>query len=689
MATNKVTKNGNIVCREPFSTASLRKSRTKVNKLWYKYNKNPSITNYNIAREASIVHDEKSKQCVLQYERKITSKLKSNPKIFYSYLASKRKVKNTISGLKTHNGTLLTSPEDISNELGEFFHSTFTSEPDGPVPELKTVTTNMMNDIHITEDQVRDILCQVNESKSPGPDGVHPKLLKSLCDNNAFIESVTKLFRACYETGKMPEIWKLADVVALHKKGDKLKSNNYRPISLTSVLCKCYEKILKAHVLKHFEKNLCTEQHGFVGNRSCFSNLLECMHRAYDMLDQNDSLDILYLDFMKAFDSVPHKRLISKLKSYGITGRTLTVIEDFLTNRKYRVRIGTKYSRLFKVLSGVPQGSVLGPLLFIIYINDLPGGIQNFASLFADDLKLLINSDNHSEAQEDLDYLNEWQNKWLLKFNTVDNKCKVLHVGKSNPNCKYYLNDSELPSTKTEKDLGVTINSTLTWSTNIDLAINKAMSMIGWVSRNIISRDRLVMLNIYKSIIRPQIEYCVQLWNPQPRHGNWNIILQIEDVQRRFTRMIDGIGLNSYRERLEELSLTTLIERRARGDLIECFKIYKGIANYGNELLKISRSGYNLIMTAKKGSRTTGFFPERSINHWNKLPDHIKEAENVDSFKNRLERYKQKNFNAESGHYWSLSNELFQKLETGDRQQYTEFMRSNPAVAARKHVNIR
>ena len=689
MATCKVTKNGNIISREPFSTASLRKSRTKLNKLWYTYNKYPSLSNYNIAREASQVFEAKSKQCVLQYEKKITSQLKSNPKIFYSYLASKRKVKNTISGLKTTDGKLLTSPEDIANELGAFFYSTFTSEPNGPVPELQNVTSNKLKDLHITEDQVKTVLCQLNESKSPGSDTIHPKLLKSLSDNNEFIEAVTKLFKTCYETGRMPEIWKLADVVALHKKGDKLSSSNYRPISLTSVLCKCYEKILKTHILEHFEKYLCKEQHGFVGNKSCFSNLLECMHRAYDILEQSDSLDILYLDFMKAFDSVPHKRLLSKLKSYGIDGKTLRVIEDFLSNRKFRVRIGEKYSKLFNVLSGVPQGSVLGPLLFIIYLNDLPGGIQSFVSLFADDLKLLINSDAYITVQEDLDYLTEWQNKWLLKFNTVDSKCKILHVGKSNPNHSYYLNDHELPNTTTEKDLGVNINDTLTWTSHIEIAINKAMSMTGWVTRNVSSRDRIVMLNIYKSLIRPQVEYCVQLWNPRPRHGNWSTILKIEEVQRKFTRLIDGIGLKTYRERLETLSLTTLVERRARGDLIECFKIYKGFANYGKDLLKISRSGYNFIMTAKKGSKMADFFPERAINHWNKLPDHVKEAESVDILKNRLERYKRRNLRAANGNFWDLSNELFQKIESGDRQQYTDFMMSNPRIAAIKHVNIR
>lgn len=685
----KVTRNGNIIHREPFSTASLKKSRTKLNKLWHTYYTNPSLTNYNIAKETNQDYDKKLKKCLIEYEKKITAQLKTNPKVFYSYLASKRKVKNVISGLKNHNDELLTTAEDIANELGNFFHSTFTTEPDGLIPIINTSTTDMIEDLYITASQVKEVLNQVNHNKSPGPDEIHPKLLKALSNNDGFINAVTELFRSCYNTGKMPQIWKLANIVALHKKGDKMKSSNYRPISLTSTLCKCYEKILKKHVLEHFERHLCQEQHGFIGKRSCFSNLLECMHRAYEILDEKENLDILYMDFMKAFDSVPHKRLISKLKSYGIKGKTLKTIEDFLSNRKFRVRIGEKHSKLFDVLSGVPQGSVLGPLLFIIYINDLPGGIQSFVSLFADDLKILTKTGNHDMAQEDLNYLTIWQDTWLLKFNTKDNKCKVLHVGKTNPNHDYWINNAVLPKTETEKDLGVIVNEDLTWTTNIESAINKATSMIGWVARNVISREKMVMLNIYKSLIRPQLEYCVQLWNPHPKHGNWSTILKIEEVQRNFTRMIEGIGLKSYRERLEELSLTTLLERRVRGDLIECFKIYKGITNYGKDILNVSRSGYNLIMKAKNNSRLADFFPERAINYWNKLPDNIKDAEHVDSFKVRLETHRIKNIHTEDGNYWNLSNVIFQKIEKGERQTYVNFMLNNPGVASRKRINIR
>ena len=227
---------------------------------------------------------------------------------------------------------------------------------------------------------------------------------------------------------------------------------------------------------------------------------------------------------------------------------------------------------------------------------------------------MLVNIDDIVATQEDLDKLNRWQKDWLLSFNTVDHKCKVLHVGKHNRKHEYFLDGSLLPQTSLEKDLGLYVNEKLDWSDHINRAINKTTSVIGWVNRNVITREPLVMLNIYKSLIRPHIEYCVQIWSP--RHGNWKIIMDIEDVQRKFTRMIDGIGLLPYKERLEKLSITTLLERRMRGDLIEVFKIFRGLVDYGGSVIKFSRSGYNIVSTGR-GTQKLDFFPNRVAKYWN------------------------------------------------------------------------
>ena len=417
------------------------------------------------------------------------------------------------------------------------------------------------------------------------------------------------------------------------------------------------------------------------------SNLFECFDKIDEIVNGGGDVDILYLDFQKAFDTVPHKRLIHKLKAYGITGKTLDIITDFLSSRTFRVRVGDTLSDEFEVTSGVPQGAVLGPLLFLIFINDIPNGIKSFLLLFADDLKLVVNANLKDVTQKDLDVLSEWQKKWLLSFNTADKKCKVLSISKNGKReniSKYYLNNSLLPNVANEKDLGVNIESNLLWGSHIKSNISKAKQCIGWVKRNVISRSADVMVNIYKSLIRPHLEYCVQLWNPKPEHGNWATIMALESVQREFTRLIDGIGLLTYKERLHKLKLTTLIERRARGDLMEVFKIFRDLCMYGKTLLKFSRSGMNIVL--RNSCPGVNNFELRVVNYWNKLPEELKMADTVINFKIGLELYKKKHF-SKQGNYWDLSDEVYSRIDDSNRGNYVSFMTENKYIANRKGIN--
>ena len=295
---------------------------------------------------------------------------------------------------------------------------------------------------------------------------------------------------------------------------------------------------------------------------------------------------------------------------------------------------------------------------------------------------------NRDINQNDINALFKWQNIWLLTFNTRDNKCKVLHVGKNNPCNEYYLGETLLPSVTSEKDLGVLINSTLDWSEQISGCVQKAKSVIAWITRTIISRSAEIMLPLYKALVRPHLEFCVQLWSPLPRHGNWGLILELEDVQRSFTRMIDGIGTKTYKNRLECLGLTTLLERRARGDLIETFRIVSGIAKYGHSLFKVSRNGKNLVSRPGDQNKVKhDFLSRRVVSYWNKLPWSVKSVKTVDAFKNALSKFKNKHISS-PGNFWELSSEIFRRIETSDRSQYVTFMENNPQVAKYRHVNI-
>ena len=543
----RLNSKGAVKTKAPWECTALKRKRREKDKFWAVFQESPTKGNLNTALSKQSEFDKKLSDVLIKYEKKITSNMKHNPKQFFGYLNSKRKIKSGVSELKDKDGNLCEKPLDNANILGNFFAGTFVLESQdsnfiSQDTEHVINDVNKISDIVFSMDEVKNYLSHLNIYKSGGPDQIHPKLLKTLSKNSDFVIAITSLFNECIASGSIPKIWKTAQVTALHKKGPKWEARNYRPISLTCILCKVFEKVVRNHVMNHFLPFVSDTQHGFLKGKSCLSNLFECFDKIDEIVNSGGDVDILYLDFQKAFDTVPHKRLIHKLRTYGITGKTLDIITDFLSSRTFQVRVGDTLSDVFKVTSGVPQGSVLGPLLFLIFINDIPNGIKSFLLLFADDLKLIVNANLKDVTQQDLDILSEWQKKWLLSFNTTDNKCKVLSISKYGTReniSKYYLNDSLLPNVADEKDLGVNIESNLAWGSHIKSNISKAKQCTGWVKRNVISRDADVMVNIYKSLIRPHLEYCVQLWSPKPEHGNWATIMDLESIQREFTRLIE------------------------------------------------------------------------------------------------------------------------------------------------------
>ena len=217
--------------------------------------------------------------------------------------------------------------------------------------------------------------------------------------------------------------------------------------------------------------------------------------------------------------------------------------------------------------------------------------------------------------------------------------------------------------------------------------------MTSWVARNVIGRSREVMLLIYKALIRPHIEYCVQIWSPSTRYGNWSIILELEKVQRKFTRLISGIGPLPYGERLRRLGLTTLAERRLRGDLIETYKIVNGLVTYGSHLFRTTSRGFNLVsMSGNKSKHRRDFFAERVIPYWNKLPLTVKKSISVNAFKANLDRFKNSAIYVE-GNFWEVSNDVLGRIENASylsgRSDYVEYLNDNPWVARKRGINIR
>lgn len=590
----------------------------------------------------------KTKRLINQSKRSvelhIANQSKQNPKEFYRYIREKRVVTSTIGPLTDANGEFTRDEHQMSNILNTFFASVFTMEDTSTIPIPPTVVnSNSLNNVNITEREVLNCIDKLKLNKSPGPDTISPRVLKEA--RNEFAKPLTALFNKSLQLGVIPDDWKLANVTPIFKKGSKTLPSNYRPISLTSVVCKLLETLIRDKLVNHLEENklLRNTQHGFRNKRSCLTNLLDFLHDVFNCYDDSKAVDIIYLDFQKAFDKVPHKRLLIKLKAHGIDGMVLRWIENWLFKRKQRVVINGKSSNWTDVTSGVPQGSVLGPILFLVYVNDIDEGLSCIISKFADDTKIantVLSNEQAEEMQINLNTLSNWAKTWQMSFNT--DKCKVLHVGYRNEKKKYSLNGSQLKSTDEENDLGVTITSNLKPSQQCSEVVKKANMLVGFIGRSIEYKSKSTIVTLYNSLVRPILEYCVQAWCPYYQKD----IAKLERVQRRVTKMIPSLRNKPYEERLKELDLFPLQHRRLRGDLIQVFKIMRGIDNMDcNKYFSIDKSNYTrgngckIIGKSFNSNESKNFFFNRIVNLWNGLPRGVIECSTVDTFKRHLDKY--------------------------------------------------
>ena len=610
------------------------------------YKKYPTQQNHNAYARARNQVKWETRKTVKAKELELACNAKLNPKRFYQYVASKTKRKEEVANLLKDNGELTESDEEKANVLNNFFGSVFTQELGVEIPHFSCGQDVKVSDVSISVNQMCKALQGLNSSKSPGPDGLHPRILKELAEDIAYPLKI--LFDKTMSLGKIPTQWKEAEVRPIFKKGIKNSAGNYRPVSLTSIVCKVFEGFIRDVLCSHLKTNklLAVEQFGFSKGRSCVTQLLVTVNEWLSIMDNNTPVDSIYLDFKKAFDTVPHRRLISKLRGYGVQGNLLHWVTDFLQQRTQYVNIKGNKSSQISVSSGVPQGSVLGPTLFIYYINDLPSYTDCNIKIFADDTKVYsaINAKcDYEKLQKCIYDLIKWTDTWLLRFNSE--KCKVLHLGRNNPKYEYHISDKgvvrRLDSTVAEKDLGVIIDPDLCFDSHINTITKKANQIAGMLCRFITNKSKDVMVPLYKALVRPILEYGNPVWCPNLRKH----IDRIEDVQRRFTRKISGTKNLGYEQRLAKLKLPSLEYRRLRGDLIEVFKIMHELYDpcTTSSLFSISEQratrGHNLKLTKKLTNtrKFQHFFTNRIINHWNKLDDETANASSVDIFKNRLD----------------------------------------------------
>jgi len=560
---------------------------------------------------------------------------------FFRFVNGQINSRNEVSPLVDARGILQTGEAEIADSLNAQFASVFVAD-NNFVPVFDNRNPNNLSQILFTEITVFEAFKQLKSKMGVGPDGFSAFFLKGILP--AIIEPITSIFNVSFRTGSVPDIWRLATVCPIYKKGDRSKPENYRPVSITCVCSRVMESIIRCQLMKFLVEfqMISRNQFGFLAGRSTVTALLSSVNSWDKSKNLGFRTDVIYLDFSKAFDAVSYKKLLLKLRSYGITGSLFSWISAWLSNRSQRVKVGSVLSDVKPVLSGVPQGSVLGPLLFLLYINDAIDNIPPsiVCSMFADDIKIsraIDTAQSAIELQVALDKIVEWAEVWQMKLNSK--KCAVLSIGKQFE-FPYSISNDILPHSLSTLDLGVLIDSKLKFSLHCDKVYKSASCRSALILRCFKSRNKELLTKAFVTYVRPLLEYATEVFNPILGKD----IQRLERVQRSFTKRIPGLKEFSYSQRLSFLHLESLAVRREKADLTMCFRILRGFSPLAYEEFFVfsnivGHRGHNTKLQLPSVKSRKGSFPARVISKWNCLPQSLIDSQTVSIFKSRLDQH--------------------------------------------------
>jgi len=573
-----------------------------------------------------------------------------NPSAFDRYCNRRFTNRSLIGPIRMPDSQLFTvNPDKKADIFQDFFVSSYTKD-NNIIPNTDHCggTTHKISSISFNPYYVNKAIKRLKPKAKGGPDQLSPLFIKKC--SLWLAPALALLFQRSFDTGFFPAIWALSYVTPIFKSGDRADVGNYRPIALTCVMCKLMESIIKDQLLQYLlNSNLINkDQHAFIKKHSTAGNLLECTNDWGLKLNLKRCVDVIYIDYKKAFDSIVHTKLLVKLQSFGIEGRLLAWISSFLANRTQRVVVENCFSAERSVQSGVIQGSVLGPILFLLYVNDVSSTLQGNVQLklFADDLKIYTSIDadishtHASELQSCLDSLCDWSKAWQLTINSA--KCSILSLH-SRKNCcshDYYVDGNRLPNQSKMKDLGITVDDKLTFKDHINKVVTDANRRVCLLFRGFVCKQPTFLRRAYITYIRPLLEYNTIIWNPSLK----KYIDLIENVQRKFTKRIPGLENLAYEERLGRLNLESLEIRRLRSDLVYYHKIFLGVTPHAVSDFftlrippsQLRRSTSSIIKPVKASNGYLSSFRFRSVDAWNALPEKLKQSKTINEFKTGL-----------------------------------------------------
>lgn len=553
---------------------------------WKMYRLSPTDNNYNSFNRLRSTLKIKVNAAYRKYVSKAETDIKSDPKKFWSFINTK-KGNTDIPLSMTYNNQYLQDPQLIVNSFADYFSSTYTNSSSFNTNEASVSNNNVLNINSITTGDVLRSIKKIKSNFTMGPDLIPAFLIRDCA--TLFCEPLCIIFNLVLQTCTFPDIWKVSRICPVYKKGCKTEITNHRPIAILCNFSKVFEILIHSILSYHVKNVIVPEQHGFMEGRSTVTNLVCKSQFLSEVLDRRGQVDVIYTDFSKAFDRLDHGLLLRKLDNTGFSGSLIAMIKSYLTGRSQYVQCHGYQSIKFPQTSGVPQGSILGPLMFVIFINDIATNIDVNFLLYADDLKIYCEVESSLDCvklQESLDLIYSWCQDNHLPLNA--SKCNVMSYSRKNITLthEYTLDGSILNRPYVIKDLGVIFDPKLSFASHIDATVAAAYKGLGFLVRNMKGFKYLDTLRLlFITFVRSKLEYASVVWSPI-----YHIhITSIERVQRRFFKSAAFVLDNSYPYRgtpqevfYERFNMSSLINRRAMHSVILLYKIVNNTLNSEN-----------------------------------------------------------------------------------------------------------